>query len=115
MFLIREVYPQDLDGLHAVAEHLNTVNLPSDRSVLEQLIDRSQKSFAGQLKPNEREYIFALFDDARLIGTSMVHAQHGTRRAPHIFFDVISDERYSESLDRHFVHTMLRIGYNYAG
>jgi arginine N-succinyltransferase len=115
MFLIREVYPQDLDGLHAVAEHLNTVNLPGDRAVLEQLIDRSQKSFAGTLKPPEREYIFALFDGDRLIGTSMVHAQHGTRRAPHIFFDVISDERYSESLDRHIVHTVLRIGYNYAG
>src|SRR5205823_5150197 len=52
---------------------------------------------------------------ARLIGTSMIHAQHGTRRAPHIFFDVLDDERYSETLDKYFVHRVLRIGYSYAG
>lgn len=115
MFLLREVFPRDLDGLLAVAEHLDTVNLPNDRAVLEHLIERSQRSFGEQLPIIEREYIFALFDGERLIGTSMVHAQHGTRRSPHIFFDVMKDERYSESLDKHFVHTVLRIGYNYDG
>ena len=45
----------------------------------------------------------------------MIHAQHGTRRAPHIFFDVMTDERYSETLDKHFMHKILRIGYNYNG
>jgi len=45
----------------------------------------------------------------------MIHAQHGTRRAPHIVFDVLTDERYSETLDRHVVHRVLRIGYNYSG
>ena len=119
-FLIREVAAADLDGLLAVAEHLDTVNLPNDRAVLAELIERSHKSFSGALKVAEREFIFALIareaDGAeRLIGTSMVHAQHGTRRAPHIFFDVLADERYSESLDRHFVHQILRIGYNYSG
>jgi arginine N-succinyltransferase len=115
MFLLREVFPDDLDGLHAVAAHLNTVNLPNDRAVLEKLIDHSRKSFAGQIDVFKRQYMFALFDGERLIGTSMIHAQHGTRRAPHIFFDVLSDERYSETLDRHFVHQILRIGYNYNG
>ncbi len=115
MFLLREVFPDDLDGLHAVAAHLNTVNLPNDRAVLEKLIDHSRKSFAGQIDVFKRQYMFALFDGERLIGTSMIHAQHGTRRAPHIFFDVLADERYSETLDRHFVHQILRIGYNYNG
>jgi arginine N-succinyltransferase len=45
----------------------------------------------------------------------MIFAQHGTRRAPHIFFRVEKDERYSVTLDRYFVHTALRIGYNYDG
>jgi arginine N-succinyltransferase len=129
MFLLREVFPEDLDDLHAVAAHLNTVNLPDDRAVLEKLIDLSRRSFAGQLEVWKRQYMFALFDGEplsgegaagapggqRLIGTSMIHAQHGTRRAPHIFFDVLSDERYSETLDKHFVHQILRIGYNYNG
>jgi arginine N-succinyltransferase len=45
----------------------------------------------------------------------MIHAQHGTRRSPHVFFEVLKEERYSETLDRHFVHECLRIGYNYNG
>ncbi|MEO8553427.1 MAG: arginine N-succinyltransferase, partial [Kofleriaceae bacterium] len=51
----------------------------------------------------------------KIIGTSMIYAQHGTKRAPHIFFRVENDERYSVTLDRYFVHRTLRIGYNYNG
>jgi arginine N-succinyltransferase len=114
-FTVREVFPDDLEGLHAVAAHLNTVNLPNDRGVLEGLIDHSRRSFSGQLDVFKREYLFVLLDGAKIIGTSMIHAQHGTRRSPHIFFDVLSDERYSDTLDKHFVHRVLRIGYNYNG
>src|SRR5690242_1750501 len=105
MFFLRDIEEADLDGLYAVAGHLDTVNLPEDRDVLARLIALSQRSFAGELEPLKRQYLFALFEGAhdgtttnRLIGTSMIHAQHGTRRAPHIFFDVIEDERYSETL-----------------
>lgn len=117
MFTIREVFPEDLEGLHAVAAHLDTVNLPNDRSLIEKQIEHSKKSFAGQLDVFKREYVFVILDDdaQKIIGTSMIHAQHGTRRAPHIFFDVMTDERYSETLDKHFVHKVLRIGYNYNG
>src|SRR2546430_5516452 len=117
MFKIREVFPEDLPGLHEVASHLDTVNLPSDRGILEKLIEQSKKSFNGQLDVFKREYLFVLFDDdtQKIIGTSMIHAQHGTRRAPHIFFDVMQDERYSETLDKHFIHKVLCIGYNYNG
>jgi arginine N-succinyltransferase len=123
-FFIRDVTPFDLDGLFAVAEHLDSVNLPHDRQVLERQIDRSQKSFSGVLDVFQREYLFVLLEreegagpsfSERVLGTSMIHAQHGTRKAPHIFFDVMTDERYSETLDRHFVHQVLRIGYNYNG
>ncbi|MCS6914213.1 MAG: arginine N-succinyltransferase [Myxococcales bacterium] len=119
-FLLRDCSLADLDGLFAVAEYLDSVNLPHDRALLEQQIDRSQRSFSGALDVFSREYLFVLVDldgpgGGRVIGTSMIHAQHGTRRAPHIFFDVMTDERYSETLDRHFVHQVLRIGYNYNG
>jgi arginine N-succinyltransferase len=117
MFTIREVFPEDLEGLTAVAAHLDTVNLPNDRDVLEKLIEHSKKSFSGALDVFKREYLFVLIDetDKKIIGTSMIHAQHGTRRAPHIFFDVMQDERYSETLDKHFIQKVLRIGYNYNG
>ena len=101
----------------AVAEHLDTVNLPHDRKVIEGILDRAERSFTGELPPGDREFVFVLEDLAkgRIIGTSMIYAQHGTKRAPHIFFRVENDERYSVTLDRYFVHQTLRIGYNYNG
>jgi len=100
-----------------VAEHLDTVNLPHDRTVIESILDRSARSFSGELSGSDLEFIFVLEDlaDKRIIGTSMIYAQHGTKRAPHIFFRVENDERYSVTLDRYMVHRTLRIGYNYNG
>jgi arginine N-succinyltransferase len=117
MFLIREAFRSDLDQLTAVARHLDTVNLPHDPAILARILDLSARSFDGEVPVFEREYVFVLEDTEarRLVGTSIIHAQHGTRKAPHIFFEVGADERYSPSLDRHFVHRTLRIGYNYNG
>jgi len=101
----------------AVAEHLDTVNLPADRAHIEAILERSERSFAEEVPPPERELLFVLEDleAKRIIGTSMIYAQHGTRRAPHIFYRVENDERYSITLDKHFIHQTLRIGYNYNG
>ncbi|HEY4243476.1 MAG TPA: arginine N-succinyltransferase [Kofleriaceae bacterium] len=101
----------------AVAEHLDTVNLPADRGHIEKILDRSEKSFNCEVPTVDREFLFVLEDlsKQRIIGTSMIYAQHGTKRAPHIFFRVETDERYSVTLDRHFAHPTLRIGYNYDG
>lgn len=101
----------------AVAEHLDTVNLPADRTHIEAILDRSEKAFAAEVPAGEREFLFVLEDLAKqqIIGTSIIYAQHGTKRAPHIFFRVENDERYSVTLDKHFIHQTLRIGYNYSG
>lgn len=100
-----------------MAEHLDTVNLPADRKAIEALLDRSEKSWAGEVPVVDREFLFVLEDleQKRIIGTSIIYAQHGTKRAPHIFFRVETDERYSTTLDRYFAHPTLRIGYNYNG
>jgi len=117
MFVIRESFRDDLDQILAVATHLDTVNLPADRGHLEAIIDCSEKSFAAELDASEREYLFVLEDTTtkQVVGTSMIHAQHGTKRSPHVYFQVREDERYSESLDRYFVHQCLRLRYNYNG
>ena len=117
MFLIRDSSPDDLDQIYTVAEYLDTVNLPADRGHIAKILEFSDKSFSGAVEPDLREYLFVLedTDEGRVIGTSMVHAHHGTRRSPHVFFEVLRDERYSETLDRYFVHEGLRLGYNYDG
>ena len=122
MFLLRDIAPADLDDLQKAAVHLDSVNLPDDRRRWREIIERSCASFAGELPVAERCFVFvaAELGDARaepgeVVGTSMIFAQHGSRRAPHVYFDVIEEERYSETLDRHFAHRVLRIGYNYKG
>jgi len=116
-FVLRDVAPDDLADLLETATHLDSVNLPNDRDALARIIERSVQSFSGQLPKADRCFVFVARDEARgrVVGTSMIFAQHGSRRAPHVYFDVIEEERYSESLDRHFAHRLLRIGYNYKG
>jgi arginine N-succinyltransferase len=117
MYILRDIAAGDLDGLERVAIHLDSVNLPDDRDALAQVIDRSRRSWSGELPVAERCFVFVAVDadSNEVAGTSMIFAQHGSRRAPHVFFDVLEEERYSETLDRHFVHQVLRIGYNYKG
>ena len=117
MFLIREVAAEDLDGLFDVAAYLDSVNLPHDRARLREIIAASEASFAGQCDVADRRFVFVLTEagQSRVLGTSMIFAQHGSRRAPHVFFDVLDEERYSQTLDRHVTHRVLRIGYNYKG
>jgi arginine N-succinyltransferase len=117
MFILRDIAPSDLDGLERAAIHLDSVNLPDDRAALALVIERSCRSFAGELPVAERCFVFVAVDtdSGTVAGTSMIFAQHGSRRAPHVFFDVLDEERYSETLDRHFAHQVLRIGYNYKG
>jgi arginine N-succinyltransferase len=118
MYLLRDVQRADLPSLKRLAAVLNTVNLPNDEETLSQLIDTSVLSFAGKVKdPFEREYLFVL-ENAKseaVVGTSLVIAQHGTKEAPHTYYEVSEREHYSASLDRHFRHKVLSIAYNYAG
>jgi arginine N-succinyltransferase len=115
---IRAVQEEDEEQLLSLARHLNTVNLPHQRDAVRGIIDLSQRSFTGEIKdPKKREYVFVLRDVGRqmVVGTSMIVAQLGRREAPYIYFDVLEEEKYSATLDKHFHHTLLRIGYSYAG
>ena len=118
MYLLRDVQRADLPSLKRLAAVLNTVNLPNDEETLEHLIDTSVRSFAGKVRdPFDREYLFVLENatSEAVVGTSLVIAQHGTKEAPHTYYEVSEREHYSASLDRHFRHKVLSIAYNYAG
>lgn len=115
---IRGAERSDEDQLLEVARHLDSVNLPDDRDSIREILDVSHRSFAGEIKdPKKRQYVFVLEDreKERVIGTSMIIAQLGRRDAPYIYFDVLTEERYSQTLDKHFKHTLLRIGYSFNG
>src|SRR5215831_9418686 len=122
-FVIRDIAPEDLNDFQRAAAHLDSVNLPDDREALAHIIERSRRSFvaaaSGAAEPAAKDrchvFVAAERDSGRVVGTSMIFPQHGNRKAPHVYFDVLEEERYSETLDRHFAHRVLRIGYNYKG
>jgi arginine N-succinyltransferase len=115
---IRAAVCDDEDQLLLLAEHLNTVNLPHDRPHIRRLLEQNEKSFKGLITdPRRRKYVFVMWDLERGVaaGTSMLVAQLGRRDAPYIYLDVISEEKYSSALDKHFNHTALRLGFSYKG
>lgn len=117
-FVIRGAGPEDLEQLLALARHLDTVNLPAEPRYLERLLEHSAASFAGRVAdPTLRKYVFVVLDRqlGQAVGTSTLVAQLGRKDAPYIFLDVLDDEKYSAALDKHFEHTVLRLGFSYDG
>ncbi|MFL5299987.1 MAG: arginine N-succinyltransferase [Anaeromyxobacteraceae bacterium] len=118
MLLLRDAQKGDLKELARLAARLDSVNLPHDERALAAIVDRSGRSFAAKIRdPLARSYVFVLEDprDRRLLGTSMLIAQHGTRDSPCTFFDVSEREHYSSTLDAHLRHKVLSIGYHFDG
>lgn len=107
----------DEEQLLLLAGHLDTVNLPDDRQSVRELLLHAEQSFAGSISTAKRRYVFLLWDLERqtAIGSSSIIAQLGRRDAPYIYFDVLDEERYSKSLDKHFHHKVLRLGFSYKG
>lgn len=125
-FVFRDAAPSDEDAVLELARHLDTLNLPPDRQFIRELLERSAHSFAGGREPElfdpERRFLFVLESpDGEVVGTSMIHAQHGTRHEPHVFFRVIDEERYAElevgdeRREVHMIHKMLHLGLTYQG
>jgi arginine N-succinyltransferase len=118
VYVIRDVQKADLPGLAKLARELDTVNLPDDEKELSSIIEKSARSFDGRIRDAfGRDYLFVMEDlrKGTIVGSSLIIAQHGTRDAPHIFFDVYEKEHYSHSVDKHFRHRVLSIGYNFDG
>jgi arginine N-succinyltransferase len=115
---IRGATLADLDGLYELSRFLDSVNLPHNREDIADILKRSEDSFSGATQnPKNRQYVFVLDDHEkqRAVGTSMVFGQLGRRGVPYIYLDVREEEKYSSTLDKHFVHQVLRIGYSFNG
>jgi arginine N-succinyltransferase len=117
-YQIRAARRDDEEELYSLARYLNTVNLPNDRAAIAALLDVSERSFQGEIEnPRDREYVFLLRDltDASAVGTSMIIAQLGRPGEPYIYLDVDTEEKYSATLRKHFVHPVLSVRYVYDG
>ncbi|MBS1984573.1 MAG: arginine N-succinyltransferase [Bdellovibrionales bacterium] len=118
MFLVREAETRDLEDLYRLAGMANFINLPHDRSLLTKQITKSVNSFRNKTPdPRQAEYMFVLEDlsAGRVIGSSMMLAQHGTPDEPHTYFQVVTKKKVSKSLHIGFLHQVLRLGFDFDG
>lgn len=113
MFILRNVELYDLEDLYELSGKVFFINLPHDKKIIENKIKNSSKCF---LSPDENlvnnYYIFVLEDlsTKKVIGVSMIHAQHGTEEKPHFFLRVGHENKYSSTINTGFVHGTLRLG-----
>ncbi|OIQ18264.1 MAG: hypothetical protein BM556_08355 [Bacteriovorax sp. MedPE-SWde] len=118
MFKLRAVEKNDVKDLFTLSKLYTFINLPSDLSLIEKKVDASLRSFE---KPSsnldDNHYIFVLEDieHSKVVGCSMIHAQHGTEIEPHFYLTVSQENKFSSSINTGFIHGTLKLGYNTDG
>jgi arginine N-succinyltransferase len=113
MFLMRNVVLTDLEDLYELSGKVLFINLPHDKEIIRKKIHKSIKSFSSPSKDlADNYYIFVLEDSTKnkVIGVSMIHAQHGTEDEPHFFLRVSYENKFSTTINTGFVHGTLKLG-----
>ena len=113
MFIMRNVTQNDLQDLYELSGKVQFINLPHDKIIIQEKISKSLKSFISPNKDlSENYYIFVIEDlnAKKVIGVSMIHAQHGTEFEPHFFLRVAHENKYSSTINTGFVHGTLKLG-----
>jgi len=124
--VVRPVEPADAGQLRALADLLDTVNLPDDPVVLDRIIADSQTGFAALAGAALTTVGHAAFtfvavetgpagpgdgpDHDRLLGTGSVFAVHGTPEEPHYYLTVHAGQVTSRQLGETRSRTVLRLG-----
>ncbi|MFV8256844.1 arginine N-succinyltransferase [Bdellovibrio bacteriovorus] len=116
-FIIRPVQHDDLNQLVDLAKQFNLLNLPGDKKVIGEKIDRSEQSFAGKLSKTQSEYLFVLEDveEKYVVGSSLVLAKHGNDEVPHSYFKIFKRDHFSQDLGVGFIHQVLRFQLDFDG
>jgi arginine N-succinyltransferase len=116
-FLVRGVAPDDVDDLLLLARQFSLLNLPADKKVIVEKIERSIASFSGELSREEAAYIFVIEDleQKSIAGSSQIVAKHGVPGEPSYSFEVLKKERFSRDLGVGFIHQILRLKINEDG
>ena len=138
MFIIRRSRVEDTETLLKLAKMVHFINLPPDETVIHDKVQMSRRAFlrvandqygtrlkldrittrtspnkqiAGYGDPDTDMYMFTLvdLDSGGVLGTSQVYGKMGGPGNPNYFYRVEVEERFSESLQIGFKHTVARL------
>jgi arginine N-succinyltransferase len=119
MILLREIQEKDIDALEKLAQIPGFINLAGDKEALKEKIGRSRASFKDVPTTGKYDgkYIFVAEDleTHQVLGTSMIAGQHGTVESPHFYFEVSSEQKFSDTINTGFIHGTLKLKYDTNG
>lgn len=109
-FIVRASRVDDIGQITDLAKQFSLLNLPGEKKVITEKVERSLKSFSGDLSKYESEYLFVLEDveEQQVVGTSLILAKHGSEESPHTSFKILKKNHFSEDLGIGFIHQVLR-------
>lgn len=109
-FVLRSVRSNDLRSLQDLAAQFSLLNLPADKKILGEKIERSLASFSGEISKRDAEYLFVVEDieNESIVGSSLIIAKHGNEDVPHYYFKLVKKNRFSEDLGIGFIHQVLQ-------
>lgn len=112
-FRLRSSKIEDLADLYELSQLVTFINLPPDQKIIKEKLKNSERSFLSPSKDFWRDYYIFVLEDItkkKVIGASMIHAQHGTEDEPHFYLKVGKEQKYSESINTGFIHGTLKLG-----
>ncbi|MGE4232188.1 MAG: arginine N-succinyltransferase [Bacteriovoracia bacterium] len=125
MIVLREAGEKDLEALErlssiAAEKHPGFLNLQSDREQWKEKIGRSVQTFSDSISDKMLgKYLFVAEDVSKspsvVVGCSMIASQHGTPESPHFFFEVGTENKYSQTISTGFIHGTLKLRYDTDG
>ncbi len=107
--LVRPIVEADAPQVQALADLLDTVNLPDDPAAIAGLIARSAASFAGQGGAHP-QFTLVAEREGRILGTASLFARHGTPDDPHYYLRIEDLTLTSRSLGTSRERRVLRLG-----
>lgn len=113
MFKLRNVTEQDLDNLYELSQLVTFINLPPDKDMILEKIKSSERAFKNPDSDLSKNYYFFVLEDMeknKVIGASLIHAQHGTEDEPHYYFKVGQEHKFSTTINTGFIHGTLKLG-----
>ncbi len=122
MYVIRQAHPHDLDIFFKLAKTVHLINLPADKDIIAEKIERSARSFravhddsALTVTADDRSavgasplFMFAIEDPRtnNALGTSMIVARMGGPGHPNLSFEMQKRHFFSEDLQQGTSHTI---------
>ena len=118
MFLLRSISEKDINDLYELSGSVLFINLPHDKEIISKKVTGSLKTFlnpSSDLSKNYYMFVIEDLEENKVIGVSIIHAQHGTESEPHFFLRVSNEHKYSQTINTGFVHGTLRLGLDTKG